>query len=57
MKKEYISPEIIVVELYESVATLIESSEQGDRPDSLGDPVEVGEDDLDDLIDGLSRTE
>lgn len=57
MKKEYISPEIIVVELYESVATLIESSEQGDRPDSLGDPVEVGEDDLDDLIDDLSRTE
>ena len=57
MKKEYISPEIIVVELYESVATLIESSEQGDRPDSLGDPVEVGAHDLDDLIEDLSRTE
>ena len=57
MKKEYISPEIIVVELYESVATLIEGSDQTPFPDSLGGSVEVGEDDLDDLTDDLSRTE
>ena len=47
MKKEYISPEIIVVELYESVATLIEGADQTPFPDSLGGAVEVGEDDLD----------
>lgn len=55
MRKEYFSPEAVSVSLYDCGAILFENSDQGDHAESIDNPIEVGEDDLDDLIKELDK--
>lgn len=55
MRKEYFSPETVSVSLYDCRAILFENSDQGDHAESIDNPIEVGEDDLDDLIKELDK--